>query len=195
MPKTTATPSAAASPAKPATGTSRRRFGSKRRGGGGASARTRSRSASAATGRPARSSCASFSKRSSTSSSGDTGAHLPFQLLQGAAETRRARGPADPEHAARAFAVELEDDPKRQHFTLCGRQPRQRRLERGREAFAEAGLLRLGHSDRIAPFTPSTAVLGAKVVERRRPSQLAEPGARAPAARIEASPALASSGE
>src|SRR6266516_4218620 len=120
MPNTPATPTAAASTAIPIAGMSRRhgRSSSKLRRGGGSRARTRSRRTGGATGCAARNSSASFSKRSSTSSSGDTGAHLPFKLLQGAAESRRARRGADPEHAARALAVEVEHDAQREHLTL-----------------------------------------------------------------------------
>src|SRR5262249_42921636 len=86
-----------ASRATAASAKTRRRFGMRnvQRGSSGLSEATRSRSAAEATGRDARSSSAIWSK-SPTSSSGDTGAHLLLQLLQGTAEARRARRRADP---------------------------------------------------------------------------------------------------
>ena len=162
----------------------------------GASACTRSRSSGDATGRAARSSRASSPKRSSTSSSGDIGAHLLLQLLQRAAQPRRARRRADPEHAAArsrrpARARSAARRPRARLRTAAtaparapARGPRRRRPRRPRAT-----------SRRPATLAPAAALLGAEVVERGRARELAEPGARAPAARVEAAPALQRPGE
>src|SRR4029079_17260536 len=187
-PTTVATPTAAASPAKATAGTSRRGFGWIRRGGGGgASASTRSRSSVDTTGRLARSSW--------TSSSCDTGTHLLFELLQGAAQARRACARADPEHACGAVAVEVEDDPQREDFPLGRRETRQSRLELRGEALAECRVLRIRAAQRVAPFAAAAALFRAKVIQSGRARQLAEPRARRAAARVELAPALERSGE
>src|SRR5262245_2576035 len=165
------------------------------RGPGGSSARTSARSPLEATGRDVRSSSASLPNRSSTSSSGDTGAHLLLQLLQRAAQPRRARRRADPEHSRRGLAVELEHDPQSDDLPLSGGQPRQRRFECRRQPLAEDLLRALGHRNRVAALSPPPPVLRAKVVERRRARQLAEPRPRTAAPRVEAVPALARAGE
>src|SRR5919198_704091 len=205
MPTATLTETATAPSAT--AGTTRRKFRTGRRGGGGGSSvRTRSRSAREATGRAARSSRASCSKRSSTSSkapsgrrrpkrpcglcpcgrlSGDTGAHLLLQLLQGAAEPGRARARADPEHTGGTLAVQLEHDPQRDHLALGGRQARERPLEAGREPFAEDRLLtltQLGHH--VSPLAAAPALLRAEVVERRGAGELAQPRTCAAPARV-----------
>ena len=59
----------------------------------------------------------------------------------------------------------------------------------GREAFPEDGLGRLGHVGGVRVFPPPSAPLGAEVVERRAPRELAEPGSRRGAPRVEAPPA------
>src|SRR5919198_248956 len=48
--------------------------------------------------------------------------HLLLELLQGTAQTGRARRRADAEHARRRAAVELEQDAERHHLPLAGRE-------------------------------------------------------------------------
>src|SRR6185312_80744 len=129
--------------------------------------------------------------KSPTSSSGDTGAHLLLQLLQGAAQARRARGRADPEHSRRHLAVQLEHYPQRDDLPLGRREPRERLLEPRGQPFPanRPGVLSLLGGGEAA-LAPAAAVLGAKVVERGRARELAEPRASRPAARVEAPPAL-----
>src|SRR5256714_3521786 len=187
MPTTNATTSAPPSATAAPAGRRRRRFGSSRRGGAGASARTRSRSASDASGRPARSSW--------TSSSCDTAAHLLLEPLQRAAEPRRAGRRADSEDLTGALAVQVEHDSQRDHRPVGGGQLRERALELRRQALAERRLVRLRHLERESALTPPAPLFGAEVVQRRRARELAEPRAGAPPARVVPPPALKRPGE
>ena len=113
-------------------GASRRRLGSIRRDGGGASVSIRSRSSAEALGCEARNSRASSPNRSSTSSSGDTGAHLLLELLQGAAQASRARRGADARARARRPRRPARARP-------AARSPRARRPTAARERAPSAG--------------------------------------------------------
>src|SRR5204863_9013915 len=115
--------------------------------------------------------------------------------LQCAAQPRRAGRLTDPEHAGRALAVEVEQDPQRQYLALRRGQPGERRVELRGEALAERRLLRIRALQRVTAFAASPPLLRAKMVERRRARELAEPGASAPAARVEPAPALERPGE
>src|SRR5581483_864479 len=124
-PSTTAAAIAARSAT--ASTSARRRDGVARRG---SSASTRLRSGAGACGACARS-------RVSTVISFADIRDLLLQSFQCAAEPRRARGLADPEDARRARAVELEEDPQRDHFALRRRQLAKRLLEVRRQPVAE----------------------------------------------------------
>src|SRR5919204_3965376 len=114
--------------------------------------------------------------------------HLLLELLQGTAQSGRARRRSDAEHARRRPAVELEQDTERDHLSLAGGELGQRRLERGRQALAERALVRLGRTRRVARLAPAPPLLGAKVIERGAAGDLAEPGARRRATGVEAPP-------
>src|SRR5918995_4700972 len=120
------------------------------------SARTRSRSAGGASG---------LAERISFSSVSDMDAHLLLELLQGSRQPRRDRCGADPEHARRLVAVELEQDAERDHLALTRGELAQRRLELGRQAFDEAGLQPVRH--RRALLAAPAAVFGSEPLERR----------------------------
>ena len=74
--------------------------------------------------------------------------------------------------------------------TITSRSPadssRDRGLELGREAFEQPLLVALGHRGDL--LAARAALLGAEVVERRRPRDLAEPGAGRAALRVEPVP-------
>src|SRR5581483_11309053 len=97
------------------------------------------------------------------------GAQLLLQLVEGAREPRRARARADPEHARRGLAVEVEHDPERDRLALAGRQGAEGALERGGEALREPRLLGLPQPARVDLLAPRPATLRAEVVERDRP--------------------------
>src|SRR5438477_10197272 len=170
---------AAATAARSATASARTR---RREGvgvGRGSSSSTRARSASGARGACARSS------NSTVISFADIADPL-FQSLECAAEARRARRLADPEHAGRGRAVELEDDAQRDHLALAGRQLSQRLLERAGQSVDELADELLTPAEGILP--PSAARLRAEPVDRDVVRDLAQPRARRASARVEATP-------
>src|SRR5437763_14420553 len=92
--------------------------------------KTRSRRSGDATGRVT---------RSSATTSGDSiGAHHPFQLLERAAQPRRAGALTDSENLGGRLTVELEHDPQRDNFAFCPGQSAHRVLELGGEGCVEA---------------------------------------------------------
>src|SRR5919202_3999760 len=113
--------------------------------------------------------------------------HLLLEFLERPAQARRARGRADSEHARRRPSVELEEDAQRDDFSLAGGELGERRLERRRQA-AELPLLALRRVCSVGRLSAAAPVLGAEVVERGVARDLAEPGARRGAARVEAAP-------
>src|SRR4051794_10445672 len=127
--------------------TSARRQVTRRRGGAACAAarRTRSRSSAGAMGRAAR----SVRARSSCDIEG------LLQLLQRAAELRRAVRRRDTEHVRRGCGVELEHDPQRDHLALTGGERAQRSLELWREAVAERLVVALRQrGELLAPHAP-----------------------------------------
>src|SRR5579884_682554 len=173
--KTTAAATAAAT----GTATTSARRHVKRRGGAGASAairRMRSRTCGGASTRAARS--------SATRSRCDMEGLL--ELLERAVQARGAVGGGDSEDAGRGTGIEVEKDAERDHLALARRQPRERRLEVGRQALGEAEVDRLGRRREL--LAAEAAALRPEVVERDRPRHLAEPRARRPACGVEPVP-------
>src|SRR5712691_8293487 len=152
---------------------------------GSPSARTRSRTCcGAAVGSARRSRTSSSNSRSKSVSVAGIAHHL-LESFQGPAQSRRAGGGADSEHASNGWPVELEQDTQRNDLTLGRRQPRQRRLQ---VAGAERRLLRFREVVRVTLLTPAAPFLGSEVIERRRARDAAEPGSWSPASRIEPPP-------
>src|SRR5579884_1143253 len=140
----------------------------RRRGGAGAAAaisRTRSRTSGGASTRAARSSAAR--------SRCDMESLL--ELLERPVQARRAVGGGDAEDAGGGARVEVEQDAERDHLALAGAEPRERRLEVGREPLAEARLDALRRRRQLLASRPAS--FGAEVVEGDRARDLAEPRA------------------
>src|SRR5262245_61304482 len=163
----------------------RRHRSSRRRGAGGtaaASSRTRARSSGDAEIRAER-----ISLTIASCSGCDICTHPLFELLQGSAQARVAVRGRDPEDARGRLAVEVEQDAERDHLSLARRELGERALERRRQTAEDALLGRLPF-ECVRVLAAATPFLGAEVVERGRPGELAEPGACACAPRVETPP-------
>src|SRR4051795_4428484 len=173
-PPRVATTAATIASAAPRATTSPRRHESRRGGCGARSAitRTRSRTSRGAVGR---------ASRSSVMRSGCDMDCL-LELLERAVEARRAVGGGDAEHIRGGPGVEVEDDAQRDHLALAGREPEHPALELRREAFGDALVDPLRHGGEL--LAARAASLRAKVVERDRARDLAEPGPLRPALRV-----------
>src|SRR5205823_2500772 len=101
---------------------------------------------------------------------------LRLELLQRAREPRRAGGRADPEQPCRRLAIQLQDDAQRDHLALACRETGERGLERRREPVAEHLLPGISLTRGVGLFSSATPLLRAKVVERGRAGELAQPG-------------------
>src|SRR5919199_1002109 len=113
--------------------------------------------------------------------------HLLLEFLERPAQARRARGRADSEHARRRPPVELEEDAQRDDLSLAGGELGERRLERRRQV-AELPLLALRSLRGVGRLAAAAPILGAEVVEGGVARDVAEPGPRRGAARVEAAP-------
>src|SRR5581483_10733441 len=109
-----------------------------------------------------------------------------LQVLQGAAQARRARRLADSEHACGARPVEVEAHAQGDDLALGGRDIAQRIFERAGQTVDELAdeLLTLC----VGVLTSSAAGLCAEPVDGDVVRDLAQPGARRAPARVEAAP-------
>src|SRR4029077_18395386 len=98
-----------------------------------------------------------------------------------------AVGDGDPEDVRRALAVQVEQHAERDHLALTGRQLSERLLQRRRQA-AEEAVLGRRPVQRIGVLAAPAALLGTGVVEGGGAREWAEPGARAPAPRVDPPP-------
>src|SRR5260221_2040622 len=172
--------------------------GTNARRGAGADASTRARNVSGARNVAPRSSSSNATRRASSASRGASPASsasrrtsiadidLLLQVLQGSAQTGRARGLADPEHPRSARSIELEQDAQRHDLAFRRGKLAHRLLQRPGQTVHQLGGLR--EIARIGLLTPPPPRLGAEPVDRDRTRDAAEPGARRAAARIEAPP-------
>src|SRR6266550_1731208 len=152
---------------------------------GSPSARTCSRTCcGAAVGSARRSRTSSSNSRSKSTLVADIAHHL-LESFQGPAQSRRAGGGADSEHAGHCGAVELEQDTQCHDLAFGGREPGERRFQ---VAGAKCRLLQFRYATCVLLFAAAAALLGAKVIERRRACDAAEPRARSSPPRIEAPP-------
>src|SRR5262249_30087769 len=118
----------------------------------------------------------------------DIARHLLLQLLQGAAQPRRARRRADPEDARRRLAVQVEQHAQCDHLALAGGEAAERPLQLRREAAVDPVLRLERLAQRVDALASAPPPLRPEVVERGRARELAEPGADAAAAGVEPVP-------